>query len=273
MPAVDSERELPIRESPQAGLVNGLAARQLVEREWHNQHPELGEVEHVNPYKAIVLERLRHRQWELRGDLSGKRVLEIGCGVGQETVELARRGAQVVAIDISPTLVSVATRRVIDAGLAEMVEVEVCAAEDLWSKHYKPFDVVVGNGVLHHLDLPLFKQALSTLMARGSFAQFQEPLIHNPLLRAYRWLTPHLRTETERPLSAGDVAEFVAGFGHIRLEYHNLVGLLSFPAFYLLGSRLTRVMLRRLVEVDKALVARWPSLGMYSQYVLIQVTP
>ena len=38
-------------------------------------------------------------------DLNGVRVLDAGCGAGQMTHELARRGADVVAVDISPSLV------------------------------------------------------------------------------------------------------------------------------------------------------------------------
>lgn len=44
-------------------------------------------------------------------DLSGKRVLDAGCGAGQMTAELAARGAEVVAIDISPSLVEIAEKR------------------------------------------------------------------------------------------------------------------------------------------------------------------
>ncbi|QBF34224.1 magnesium protoporphyrin IX methyltransferase [Thalassococcus sp. S3] len=47
----------------------------------------------------------------LPSDLSGQRVLDAGCGAGQMSVELARRGAEVVACDISPSLVDIAKLR------------------------------------------------------------------------------------------------------------------------------------------------------------------
>ena len=53
--------------------------------------------------RAIMLSRLP-------SDLTGKRVLDAGCGTGAMTEELARRGAQVVAIDISPALVEIGER-------------------------------------------------------------------------------------------------------------------------------------------------------------------
>jgi magnesium-protoporphyrin O-methyltransferase len=47
----------------------------------------------------------------LRGDLRGARILDAGCGSGALALELAARGAEVVAIDISPTLVNLARER------------------------------------------------------------------------------------------------------------------------------------------------------------------
>ena len=47
----------------------------------------------------------------LPADLTGARVLDAGCGAGQMTEQLARRGADVVAIDISPSLIDIARNR------------------------------------------------------------------------------------------------------------------------------------------------------------------
>lgn len=45
-------------------------------------------------------------------DLTGARILDAGCGAGQMTQELAQRGANVVAIDISPSLIDIAKHRI-----------------------------------------------------------------------------------------------------------------------------------------------------------------
>ena len=47
----------------------------------------------------------------LPADLSGRRLLDAGCGTGALAVEAARRGAEVVAIDVAPTLISLAQER------------------------------------------------------------------------------------------------------------------------------------------------------------------
>ena len=47
----------------------------------------------------------------LPADLTGRRLLDAGCGTGALAVEAARRGADVVAVDVSPTLVQLARER------------------------------------------------------------------------------------------------------------------------------------------------------------------
>ena len=47
----------------------------------------------------------------LPNDLSGKRVLDAGCGPGQFSIELAQRGASVLGIDISSNLIEIAKKR------------------------------------------------------------------------------------------------------------------------------------------------------------------
>ncbi len=60
-------------------------------------------------------ERMRQRMLAaLPADLSGQRVFDAGCGTGAMSYELARRGAEVVAVDISPNLIEIARQRLPD---------------------------------------------------------------------------------------------------------------------------------------------------------------
>lgn len=51
---------------------------------------------------------------QLPQDLTGRRVLDAGCGTGLASIALAQRGAEVVAVDISPSLVEIAAQRTPD---------------------------------------------------------------------------------------------------------------------------------------------------------------
>jgi SAM-dependent methyltransferase len=61
----------------------------------------------------------------------GDRVLELNCGTGADAIYLARRGVRVLATDIAPAMLDVTRAKVAQAGLEELVEVELLAIEDL----------------------------------------------------------------------------------------------------------------------------------------------
>jgi magnesium-protoporphyrin O-methyltransferase len=80
-------------------------------------------------------------------DLSGKRILDAGCGTGAYAVEAARRGAQVVAIDLSPTLVNLARSR-LPLELAERIDFR---SGDMLDSGLGHFDHVVAmDSIIHY---------------------------------------------------------------------------------------------------------------------------
>ena len=82
----------------------------------------------------------------LPANLNGMHLLDAGCGTGALAVEAARRGAQVVAIDLSPTLVGIARERV-PADVADRIEFR---SGDMLDPTLGRFDFVVGMDSLIH---------------------------------------------------------------------------------------------------------------------------
>jgi SAM-dependent methyltransferase len=80
-------------------------------------------------------------------ELAGKDVLEIGCGTGVHTRLLADAGANVTAVDLTPTAVELTTRRIALAGLR--ADVREADAESLPFAD-RSFDFVWSWGVIHH---------------------------------------------------------------------------------------------------------------------------
>ncbi|MEM8876275.1 MAG: magnesium protoporphyrin IX methyltransferase [Pseudomonadota bacterium] len=102
----------------------------------------------------------------LPDDLSGKRVLDAGCGTGAFAIEAARRGADVLAIDLSPTLVDVARQR-----SAELIDADTLAqidfrSGDMLDEALGRFDHVVAMDSLIHYRAPDAVCVLSALAAR-----------------------------------------------------------------------------------------------------------
>lgn len=76
------------------------------------------------------------------------RVLEIGCGTGQATMALAKRGYQIVAVELGPDMATVARRNLAHFN---SVEVVTAAFED-WPLPDEPFDVVFSATAFHWVD-------------------------------------------------------------------------------------------------------------------------
>ncbi len=96
-------------------------------------------------------------------DLSGKRILDAGCGTGMLAIEAARRGAAVTAIDLSPSLISLAEeRQPADLG-GGSIEFRV---GDMLDPGLGMFDHVVAMDSLIHYSARDVVQVLSSLGTR-----------------------------------------------------------------------------------------------------------
>jgi 2-polyprenyl-3-methyl-5-hydroxy-6-metoxy-1,4-benzoquinol methylase len=85
----------------------------------------------------------------------GKRILEIGCGIGTDTINFARAGAKVTALDLSDKSLELAKRRAQVYGLNENITFYQANAEELSSVvPIEPYDLVYSFGVIHHTPHP-----------------------------------------------------------------------------------------------------------------------
>ncbi len=99
----------------------------------------------------------------LPADLRGQRLLDAGCGTGALAVEAARRGAHVVAVDLSPTLIRLAEERVAADVGSGTVQFQV---GDMLDPGLGRFDHVVAMDSLIHYEAGDAVQAVAGLAAR-----------------------------------------------------------------------------------------------------------
>jgi len=85
----------------------------------------------------------------------GKKVLEIGCGIGTDTMNFARHGAQVTAVDLSEKSLEVARKRAQVYGLQDRIRFVQADAEHLAERvPNEPYDLIYSFGVIHHTPHP-----------------------------------------------------------------------------------------------------------------------
>jgi ubiquinone/menaquinone biosynthesis C-methylase UbiE len=86
---------------------------------------------------------------------AGKTVLEVGCGIGTDTIRFARAGAHVTAVDLSEESLELARRRAEVSGLADRITFHLADAENLGATVPEAtYDLVYSFGVIHHTPHP-----------------------------------------------------------------------------------------------------------------------
>lgn len=145
-------------------------------------------------------------------------VLELGCFRGERARRLDGFGGRFVGIDISESAVDHCRA----LGLPSNFDFRVDNANVLASIPDDSVDYAFGDGVLHHLDLARVGPALARKLSPGGYARFVEPAQGNLLLRAFRKLTPQLRTPDEHPFDRASIDLLEQNF-RVRITYQGLL--------------------------------------------------
>ncbi len=124
---------------------------------------------------------------------NGLRVLDVGCGDGEYTFELYRRGnpSEITGIDLSPAAIAAATERVSN----EAITFSVCSGS-LLPFPDDSFDVVHLRGVLHHMENPM--RAVAEAFRVAQRVLIVEPNGWNPRLKCIEVLSSYHRQHNER---------------------------------------------------------------------------
>ena len=223
--------------TPDAATLGGdavLEQRQERERAFHDRWASEVEASELDPIRRAFCPTTPETTYALRmlGDLSGRRLLDLGCGPGETSAWFAMQGAIVDAVDISPGMIEVAR------GLAERLEVS-----DRINFHVAPgeslpfpdahFDVVFGHDCLHHMDLERARDEILRVIKPACRAVFAEPLGHNPIINYFRDLSPKTRTPDEVPLRFGDFKRLSKGFRTLEHKEFQFLTLSLFLWFFL----------------------------------------
>jgi ubiquinone/menaquinone biosynthesis C-methylase UbiE len=162
--------------------------------------------------------------YHLLGDVKGKTVLDYGCGLGDNSVLLADRGAKVIGVDISPDLLELAEKRLAAHNFTDLAEFRVGSAHELPLED-ESVDVVFGMAILHHLDLDLSSNEVYRVLKKGGRAIFQEPVRNSKFIKFVRNLIPYESPDIspfERPLTDTELEKYAEKFSKYRSRAFNL---------------------------------------------------
>jgi SAM-dependent methyltransferase len=168
----------------------------------------------------------------LMGDLRGKRLLDVGCGLGESSVYFALLGAEVTAADLSPGMVRCAMELAKVHGVTVQGWVQSGEELDVPEGHY---DLVYVANTIHHVTDKdrLFQQIHRALKPGGRFFSF-DPLAYNPIINVYRRMATEVRTEDEAPLTFADAERAGKYFRNVQHREFWIVTLSLFLKYFLL---------------------------------------
>jgi SAM-dependent methyltransferase len=175
------------------------------------------------PENRFILERM--------GPLRGRRLLDLGSGLGESAVYFALQGAEVTATDISPEMCALCQETAARHGVK--LTTVVTAAETL-DVEPGSYDLVYGANLLHHVqDLDGTLAAVRRALKPGGRCFFWDPLAYNPVINVYRRMATKVRTEDEHPLTFAELATFRRHFANVGHAEFWLLTLSLFLKYYL----------------------------------------
>ena len=182
-------------------------------------------------YYSITDKSEKHLyKWLEKKCSPGIKVLDFGCGNGENGIHAAKCGAEVIGIDISPEGVVNANLNAKQAGVENNCKFEVMDGENMTFPN-DSFDRAVEYGVLHHVDLDKAMIELNRVLKPEGEMICVEALRHNPLIHLYRKITTHLRTEWEVEHILGVESLEIAKkyFHNIDVKFYHLAVLAAVP--------------------------------------------
>ncbi len=187
----------------------------------------------------VLLAALKHF-----GDVRGLKLLDLGCGAGSTSLFFAKRGAEVIAVDISETAIKNLSHFCAENKITNITALK-CSAFDILN--LAPFDFVFGSMILHHLE-PFgdFSDLLRKSIIPGGKAFFYENNALSDLLIWFRnnlvgkFGIPKYGDEDEFPLMPQEVESLKNNFS-VNIVYPELL-FFRLASVYLLKRHLYQPM-------------------------------
>ena len=234
------------------------------EKDFHNKRFDDNSIlrNHANKYYAVN-KHVEDRYVDIVAKhCKEKKVLEYGCGSGSQSLQWLELDAKLIGIDISSKGIEKAKEKISKTNYN--AEYYIMDAEKT-KFNDNVFDLVIGTGIIHHLNILNSYKEISRILNDDGHAIFIEPLGHNPLINLYRKLTPEMRTKDEHPLKINDIKLMEQYFHDVHIEYYSLFVLFAVPIRKLWFFK----KIYNILKIVDEIVLRFPFIRRYAWTILV----
>jgi len=200
------------------------------------------------------------------------RILELG---GSKWIEIIHdifedKPRELVCINISPSEIRVAKEEAELLNTRYKPDWKIMDAHKLeFEEGY--FDIVIGYGMLHHLELVNALSEVKRVLKKDGIGMFREPLDINPILQLGRYLTPQARTEDEVPFKKIHLKQIESLFPKREFIFEQFLTLFVSPLINFIPNKFSKLIMKLSYGFDRFLLKIYPNTGYYFRSVFIMI--
>ena len=207
------------------------------EKKFHDKWAQLENPKKINIKlinEASTAPEMRHISFII-GNIKNKKILDVGCGLGEASIYFATKLAKVTALDLSPGMLKLTNK----LALINKVKIKthLATAENFKLKKSDKFDIIYAGNCLHHSNIKETLKSISLHLKKGGIFVSWDPIAYNPIINIYRKLANKVRTVDEHPLTVSDINLIKKNFKNVQTKYFWLLTLLIFIFMYIYQKR------------------------------------
>jgi ubiquinone/menaquinone biosynthesis C-methylase UbiE len=222
---------------------------------------------YFSPEQKYALKKL----WGEDG-IKGKKILEIGCGMGVFSLFLARQDAEVYVIDVAIDRLIFLKKQAENFGLKDKIKI-ICTSVERLPFPSEFFDAVYTKSVLIHTHIEEAAFEMNRVLKKDGIGVFVEPLKNNPFANFYRkYFGPKEWKNITKYFDAKRVSRLVHPFEKARVKNYYFISFAAF--FWQFGWRKQRMFsffVKILNSIEEILFKIIPPLKKWAWFAVITV--
>lgn len=207
------------------------------EQKFHDEWASSEEIDLIDPIATCEACTSPELRWIFKnlGNLENKKVLDIGCGLGEVSVYFALKKAKVYSTDLSINMLN----STIELAKKFNVSLETfqSSAEEINVNDDTKFDIIYCGNLLHHVNIGETIVKIKKLLKEDGVFVSWDPYYYNPIINIYRKIAYKVRTKDEMPLKNTDINLIKSSFKKTELKFFWITTLSIFIYMFLIQRK------------------------------------